>query len=168
LVCHGRRSGRHDRRPIGVKRADKFIGGFDQVLADWPLGDEVHHRKENESFVWGLVARESGPELAVLVGPKLGEHLEVLLKHRLHPHSMSFRQLEIDQLYNAVFSSKWVIRRPALAGFVDRLDPLFFRHKAGPITIFVPLIVTGIGTTNDLLFTIQNVAPFPLMENQGY
>ena len=37
-------SGRHDGGPLRVERADKFIGGFDEILCNTAMGKEVNQR----------------------------------------------------------------------------------------------------------------------------
>ena len=55
-------------------------GGFDEVFSDPALGDEVRHRKKQERLVRCSMVGDLGIPIPAFVGPKLREHLEVLIK----------------------------------------------------------------------------------------
>jgi hypothetical protein len=60
---------------------DEFIGGFDHVLSDPALSEEVHNREEQERLVWCAMISDLRVPIPAPVGPKLCEHLKVLFKH---------------------------------------------------------------------------------------
>ena len=62
-------------------RIDKFKEGFDEVLSDPPLGDEVHYGEKQEGLVRRSMVAERRIPVPAPVGPKRCEHLDVLLKH---------------------------------------------------------------------------------------
>ena len=57
---------------------DEFVRGFDEILADPDLGDEVHNGKEQERLVRCAMAGGLRVSVPALVSPKLSEHLEVI------------------------------------------------------------------------------------------
>jgi len=72
----------------------KFIRGFDEVLGNPALRDEVHYGKEQEGFVRCAMVSDLRIPVPALVGPEISEQLEVFLKHCPRPHSVFLRQLE--------------------------------------------------------------------------
>jgi hypothetical protein len=46
-----------DDPPVGVKRADEFIRGLDQVFSDPALGDQVHNGEEQPESSFLLMER---------------------------------------------------------------------------------------------------------------
>ena len=60
---------------------DEFTEGFDEILADPDLGDEVHNGKEQERLVRCTTVGARRIPASAFVGSEICEHLEVLLNH---------------------------------------------------------------------------------------
>ncbi len=60
---------------------DEFIRGFDEVLSNPALRDELNDGEEQERPVRCAMAGDLRIPVPVLAGPKLCEHLEVLIEH---------------------------------------------------------------------------------------
>ena len=60
---------------------DEFVRGFDEILADPDLGDEVHNGKEQERLVRCTTVGDLRVPIPPPVGPKICEQLEGLIKH---------------------------------------------------------------------------------------
>ena len=74
--------------------APGWLGGFDELLSDPALGNEVQYGKKQERLVWCTMVGDLLIPVSAHVRPQLPEHLEVFLKHCPRPHSVFFRQLE--------------------------------------------------------------------------
>ena len=69
---------------------DEFIRGFDEVLSDPALGDEVHNRQKQERLVRRAMVGDRRVPIPASVGAKLCEHLEVFFKYlsKKAPHAL--------------------------------------------------------------------------------
>ena len=61
--------------------APSCAGGFDEVLSDLPLGDEVRYGEEQERLVLCTMIGDLRIWVPGLVGPKHCEHPDVFFKH---------------------------------------------------------------------------------------
>jgi hypothetical protein len=60
---------------------DEFVRGFDEILADPDLGDEVHNGKEQEGLMRCAMIGDLRIPVPSPVGPKVCKALEVFPKH---------------------------------------------------------------------------------------
>jgi hypothetical protein len=60
---------------------DEFVIGFDEVLSDPALADEIVHRNKQEGFVRCTMIGDLRIPVSGPVGAKLPEHLEVFVNH---------------------------------------------------------------------------------------
>jgi hypothetical protein len=75
-----------------------FVGGFDEVLSDMALSDEVHNREQQERPVRCAMVGDLRIRVPAPIVPTICEHLEVLLKHCRFPYSGLLRRFEIFQV----------------------------------------------------------------------
>lgn len=65
---------------------DELIRGFNKVLCNPALRDEVHYGEKQEGLVRCAMVRCLRVPVPSPVGPEFSEHLEVFLKHRPVSH----------------------------------------------------------------------------------
>jgi len=71
----------NESRQVNIEGFDEFVEGFNEVLNETALGDEVHHGEQEERLVRCAMAGDLGIPVPTPVGSKLGEPLELFLKH---------------------------------------------------------------------------------------
>jgi hypothetical protein len=54
---HGRPHRLDKRNPVSVERIDEFVGGFDEVLSDTALSDEVYDGEKQEGLMRRAMVR---------------------------------------------------------------------------------------------------------------